>query len=62
MDEIQTRLQKLCASEPTVTMEELEYRLAKLKGSRPPAIRVHSIRVRILKHVQQWKEKVEVEV
>jgi len=26
-------------------MEELEYRLAKLKGSRPPAIRVHSIRV-----------------
>lgn len=45
VDEIQSRLQKLCASEPSVTMEELEYRLAKLKGARPPAIRVHSIRV-----------------
>ena len=48
VDEIQNRLQKLCASEPTVTMEELEYRLAKLKGSRPPAIRVHSIRVSVM--------------
>nr|CAB3267941.1 abscission/NoCut checkpoint regulator [Phallusia mammillata] len=42
--DIEKRLKKLYADDPKITDEEIEYRLAKLKGSRPPAIRVHSLR------------------
>nr|XP_009860645.1 abscission/NoCut checkpoint regulator [Ciona intestinalis] len=56
VDEIKTRLEKLCTTDRTITDEEIEYRLGKLKGSRPPAIRVHSIRKRPIDQPQSSKE------
>jgi len=45
LEEIQRRMEKLRASNPTITEEELEYRLMKLQDKpRPAVIKIHSIK------------------